>query len=878
MINLQPLAEPLAQGALILTPNNRLKNKVLLAWASQQTGVVSAPRIQSLSGWINERWIRLQRSGEPAALCTLAGPQIRRQLWAKAIQSTPDAAPLIHPRLLIDQLDQAYSYLKLWQVSKAQWAGFGQTAEQARLSHWISHAETEAARLNLCFEEQQLGLLLANLTKNSSEQAPGEAVYLLNFDTITPLHQALLDCAFGEHHGLESNQTQAAQSLRTVCKDPKQELQACALWAKAQLTAKPDQRIAIIDPNLGKNRARLERALARVFEPHHHRPGTQRYTMPFNFSAGTPLAQCPLVHQLLACLRWPKTPAQASSWLNSPFIGFDGDTGLRHWLTSYLLETATPEITLQLLARGLERFAAGRPDNSQTPIRPWAGLLQSLQDLPIKATGSQWANHFTSLIHSLNWPGPRVLDSEEHQQANQLLDCLLQLREADLLESPLTSSEAAHWLSEVASRQPFQPQTPESPLQILGTLESAGLSFDQIWVIGMDDTQWPPPAAPNPLLPAALQRELAMPHASAERELAFCQSLTRNFLCAAHTVIFSHPARDGDRELHTSPLIAHLEPMPAPAIAEPEQPQGPLEWISTAQAPAVSAAELPRLRGGSGMLSRQARCPLAAFFALRLGARRKEPATPGLNALERGQLLHQTLFYFWRAGPDLTTQSPEARAQALQAALDAAFAELPEYLGKRFIALERERLEYLLAPWFEYERLRPAFSIAGLEQALEFSIGGLPLKLQLDRLDQIGDQQLLIDYKSGVTHINKWLGPRPEEPQLPLYAVALTQAGENVQGIAFAELRQARQLLQGIGNPALAPGLKAPNDKTIGLESWQALLAHWQQALEGLAQELLNGHTELQFSSLQSRQYLAEFATLLRTDEQQQISLMEQAQ
>ncbi len=857
---------PLDQGALILTPNNRLKNKLLLTWAAQQPDVRKAPNIHSFSDWIESAWLELQRQGEQQALKIIASTPVRRQLWAQALQLEDDVDPLVHPRLLIDQLDQAYSYLKLWQVSAEQWQSYGQVDEQRRLTRWIDHVEREADSLGLMFDEQRLAILLE---AKVARPQPAHPVYLLNFDTLAPLHRKLLNASFAELIPIHSNSEPAQQTQRLMCKDPKQELQAAAEWAFNALQADPSQRIAIVDPNLGKNRARLERALARVFEPSHHRPTSPRFTMPFNFSAGTPLAQCPLVHQLLGSLRWPKTQSQCIAWLNSPFIGHSEDAELRHWVSSFLQESGRAEVSLGHLEQAIlayQNYAGPAP-----AVQRWQDGLSALQDWPARATGREWAAHILNSLQQLNWPGPRVLDSEEHQQASQLLTLLDRLSEADLLNRLLSAADARHWLNELASRQPFQPQTPESPLQILGTLESAGLAFDQLWVLGMDDTQWPPPAAPNPLLPAALQRDLEMPHASADRELAFCQSLTRNFLCAARRVVFSHAARDGDRELNTSPLINHLPLLPDPSPEPPRWHQAPLEWLATHEAPAVSPAERVRLRGGSSMLQKQARCPLAAFMALRLGARRPAQAQPGLNALDRGHLLHQTLFYFWREQPSLAALDDAALEGHLQKALDLAIAELPALANTRFMALERERLNRLLRPWLALERDRPNFAPIGLEQALEYTLGDLPMSLRLDRIDSVGQQWLLIDYKSGASHIGKWLGTRPEEPQLPLYAVALADAGEPVAGIAFAELRQTNQSLQGIGNPQLSPGIKAPDDRYVGHEDWPELIEHWRAVLTHLANELLEGHTPLAFSSPQSQQYAAELAPLLRTSEQPEL-------
>ncbi|MDN3639706.1 PD-(D/E)XK nuclease family protein [Simiduia curdlanivorans] len=877
MFNLEAVTPYLNSGTLILTPNNRLKNKLLLAFGKQQgaADLWRTPKVQSLNEWLTERWQHYQNLDDLRHLRVVASPMVTRQLWTACLEASANTNPLVHPRLLVEQLDQAYSYLKLWRVTPQQWQAYGSDADRVRLQAWIDRFETHLASLGLMTEAQKLTLLAETLEQQADalEQRDSNAkptVCLLNFDTLSPLHETLLARSFSALERVNSNQQPAPHSSRTECTDPAQEMWAAARWAKNHFKQNLHQSIAIIDPNLGRNRARLERVLARELEPSHHLPTSPRFTMPFNFSAGTPLALCPIVLDAINTLNWhqSKSPEDANYWLNSPFIGHAEDRDLRHWLMTQILKKTRPEITLTAVSQLLN--AAGEQSDLCTSeaLTLWQDGIGQLQRWPASQSGKAWASTILSSLNHFNWPGPRRLDSEEHQQVKQFLSLLEQLAEADWLNKPLTRADMMGWLKELTSRQPFQPQTPESPLQILGTLESGGLAFDRIWVLGMDDSQWPPAPNPNPLIPALLQRELNMPHASAERELAFCQSLTNNYLHAAKEVVFSHAKRDGDRELTVSPLIAHLplsqqEQASAPGFTAPT-----FEWLQTLAAPPVSARELNHLRGGSGMLQKQSRCPLAAFMELRLFAKRPDPASPGLTALARGNILHQALFYFWQAKPDLSALTQEAIDQQLLAAVDAALNEINVERQARYLANEKARLVRLLRPWIGFEQQRPHFDIHSLEQGLSLTLGQLPLQLRLDRIDSIDGQWLLIDYKSGATDPKKWLGSRPEEPQLPLYAIALTDRHEPVAGIAFAELRQKDQKLLGIAKTPFCPGIMLPDAKSVGFADWPTLVNHWRESLLNLAEELMTGVTPLQFSSPQSEAYLAHLSPLLRQAEQ----------
>ena len=91
---------------------------------------------------------------------------------------------------------------------------------------------------------------------------------------------------------------------------------------------------------------------------------------------------------------------------------------------------------------------------------------------------------------------------------------------------------------------------------------------------------------------------------------------------------------------------------------------------------------------------------------------------------------------------------------------------------------------------------------------------------------------MLIDYKSGRATPKDWLDERPDDPQLPLYAIA---AAEDVAAVAFARVRTGEMRFTGLARAAdLLPKVKAA-------ESWSALFEGWQRGLEALGREFAQG-------------------------------------
>ena len=150
----------------------------------------------------------------------------------------------------------------------------------------------------------------------------------------------------------------------------------------------------------------------------------------------------------------------------------------------------------------------------------------------------------------------------------------------------------------------------------------------------------------------------------------------------------------------------------------------------------------------------------------------------------------------------------------------------------RFAELEKQRLIRLAGEWLAVERARPPFEVVQIEEKKKIDIGGLSFSGSIDRMDKLlgGEQagsHALIDYKTGsrVTP-NDWQGARPEEPQLPLYAVT---AQERVSAVAFAKLKTGDMKFAGFSmHEKEIPGLRQAR-------SWGGLIATWKAGLESLA-------------------------------------------
>jgi probable DNA repair protein len=382
----------------------------------------------------------------------------------------------------------------------------------------------------------------------------------------------------------------------------------------------------------------------------------------------------------------------------------------------------------------------------------------------------------------------------------------------------------------------------------------------------MDDSQWPPAETPNALLPVAFQREHAMPGASPELSLIRAQGIIKRLLGAAPQVIVSHASADGDTPLRASPAIASIRKVDVARLAASTQPL-PDEAI------AAGAPRLEQLtdwrarplgpnwkaRGGSRVLTDQAACPFRAFAQNRLAAKGVARAAVPLDPSARGNLAHrfmQELFVDITGSAKLSAMSESALEQACtEAAARALRALLRRHPGEFPPALldsERARMVEMGSRWLAVESTRKeAFTVEAVEQRTKVRIGGLSLSIQIDRVDRVHGRRLLIDYKTGKASRNGWFGERPDEPQLPLYALALDTDGhsaESVAALCFARLRRAQMGFDGVGeDQSWVPGIREIGNSTGAagahkdFSDMAQLKAHWAQVLTALAEQFADG-------------------------------------
>ena len=410
----------------------------------------------------------------------------------------------------------------------------------------------------------------------------------------------------------------------------------------------------------------------------------------------------------------------------------------------------------------------------------------------------------------------------------------------------MSAQEAYQILTNHIKQIIFQAKSHSAPIQVLGILETAGMHFDSLWFMGLDNEHWPPPSSPNPFIPIPIQMKLNMPHASAKRELYFSKTIMQRLLNSADTIIFSSPNQEGDKQLNPSQLIQaynkKLQTLGNSLSDASEQyasfHEHYMETIVDNKGPHLTDNE--RITGGTNIFKLQAICPFKAYAHIRLDANPLETPIVGLSNKLRGQILHEALEYIWKKiknHHNLLAMTPDEVDTLISTSITHVLKiPLHQTREETILLLEKKRLMKLLNNWLLIEKARPPFSVLSYEASRPIKIGSLSFQCRIDRIDECSNgKQIVIDYKSGYTNINDWFSDRPQEPQLPIYCVFGNK--KPYDGLAFAQVRAGAMEFKSIQSGDEL-------EKIDGVEDWSGLIASWKTTLEHLSHTFCQGVAE----------------------------------
>jgi len=842
-----------------------------------------SPEIMSWNLWLDKLWETASLNGVAGTDRAVPGSRQLINLWENILKNEPLAHDLLRPESLANQLLETRKLISSWQLSLKDPAWFGDENENyTAFYYWNKAFEKRCETDNWISPEDRTALLCKSI-ENSLPSHP-QAIDLLGFDEFNPDQTDLLSALIENGRPVSHLTISPRQNEAVVwqSKDNKNELQKMARWVRYWFEKEPESSIAIVVPDLQARRQEIERQLEEILMPGNKTGGQQ--LKPWNISMGVPLARVPMIEtafDLLKLLDDRIDIQDIGRVLRSPWLrGAVAERNSRALLEKCLRDKYPRQLKLrEVRYRAAEIKTHDRQHNElpadQHEPQVWnspelSTILNKLAHFDAESQAqrspSAWAETFDQLLVSLGWPlaeesGNETsagVQAEEHGQNWQALqawrDGLRELASLDATTIKLGRKAAINQLKQICREKIFQPSTAPASIQVLGLYEVSGLRFDHLWVLGLHNDNWPPSARPNPFIPGKLQRAAQIPNSSPQRELEVARTITKRLLETAPDCVFSYPGQIDGEDVLPSPLLRTA----TVKIQEDMPAWQEDDWRST-----VTNAEHPRLdpllmpgelthgtaRGGSSILKHQALCPFRAFASNRLGADGLETPADGISPMLHGSLVHSVLEHFWI----------ETKTQAALLALD------EESLGKRvrkhvdfvtteerglkqrpaFRGVEANRVYRHVMDYLELDKDREAFEVVGFEKEILPEIEGQTVRLIIDRVDKLSSgEEIIIDYKTGKEEPKKWFGDRPENPQLPLYAIS---AEKTPAAVVFGIIRDDGCLFKGVVQqggllPGLPPRASKANQYLIdaGYEMPKTIEI-WRQVLHHLMADFLAG-------------------------------------
>lgn len=846
------LIEAVNAGRTILVPNAEIAAALFDAIEREHRDsgreIWPTPRIRDFGGWLKEKHVRHQFTDSRAPRCLSDVEE--RELWRRVVLESECGREFLEPSGAARAVRRARRAMYEYDIPLGALAAYG-TEESSALLDW-NRRFTEICRALRCVSADRL---LESVDRVLASGHDAERLAWIESPIWRPVARRWM-----HHRGGAAIEPAAA--LHPIAPrlleagSPAGELAAAAHWAELSLQARADFRAWICVPDLISRRAEVVDAFDATLAPQSFSLYDAQEGASYAVAGGTPLADYAPVRAALSFLSAGAGAVsfeQFSALLRAPELQADApEASVAARLDVALRSRAPSEADLAQWLVLADRIARAESMGPVAALHRLSAASGALEELRGTHPMSRWVSLWITAFETGPWHLRHRWSSTEYQSAERFREVLAALATGDALFGTQTRRFAEGILRRAAHDTAFQSQTGIPPIWVSGQLLDPWLTYDGLWITGCTEARWPPPVDPIPLLPVRLQTQYGVIPASVHSQLQFAEDLQRRWLVRASSCVFSCAAAGDGRDAAPSPLLSGIaaKPLHSPPVPEPQphwlallKSAPVLEQFTDEAAPVFGVDERTR---GVSTLRAQSRCAFRGFAETRLRTERLERPVPGFNDRERGELLHEALQHIWSdvgnsARLEIFASRADTMSELVNESARRALVKLCQRRdpGARWREREQVRLHDLLSKWLKVEAQRQPFEVERLEQQSEIAhLGGLKFAVRIDRIDRLEDgARVLIDYKSGLAGID-WRGERPDNPQLPVYALLHPQA---LVAVAYGRISAAECAFVAETERARIFKPRGVKSKMEGMSSFAGLIGVWSQRMERLAQEFAAG-------------------------------------
>ena len=857
--------ELLTEGYTIVVGTHRLRHLVLdgynLEQINQNKTSWVTPEIFSWNSWLRNVWYELELSGLSDRK-QLLSPNQSLHLWERQISGYIRETKqegyeylLWHITSTAKAARDAYRSLNTYQIDKSEFPDV-YSEDVGAFLEWLRTYQESLHQKNLVDFETLPQEIISRVGQVADLCNPNVA--FSGIEEWTPQHQSVVDSLvsagmkveiveIGTRHS--PNPPQRVDFDRSENDSVDNEIEACARWARQAIEADPENhRIGIAVPNLSEVNNRIRRKFAEILNPNAMMEKRQSLYFAFHDTLGTPMSEIPLIvdiFNLLELMRPKFELTTISAVIRSDRIhDWKEEKTIRSRLAVELPQLGSNKITLNDVVRFIRSKGIFCPKLYKILTK----AQTILEGAPARAEYADWGKfiaEWIELFQSTSLEG-RSFGADEFKAHTEWGNLVENISEFGFLGEEVSIEEIVVKLRRAASEQIVQLVAVRSPIQIGGPSSLAGQSFTHLWMMGLNNENVPGTPRPSPFIPISVQRKHELPNATPASTDQRVRRVFNRLLSNSSEVILSYAKRDGDHQFEPSSWLLSYDnsvhdvdvPRYETYLSRIASDSSKIEEYCNWNAEKVQ--DTSEIRGGTSLFRNQSLCPFKAFGEHRLRARQLDDVQVGISPLDHGTWTHamfEELYKEFKTLESLQGDTNEdeyvARAKKLAKKI------VEESNSKRICPLSKEvldnqvaRMTALARQWFHCDSNRSEFEVLGHEQEIETSIGELPVRMKIDRVDKTPDGIEILDYKTGYCSLSDLKGERPREPQLMLYMHAYKQQGETVQGVGYARVR--------VGDTELL--LEGPNRRRKeSEETWEDAEVRWDRVLHQLSGNFMKG-------------------------------------
>ncbi|HKP66473.1 MAG TPA: hypothetical protein VJX31_07590, partial [Casimicrobiaceae bacterium] len=518
------LVDALAAGAIVVTPNNRLARDIALRFdTSRRTqGLVAwnAANVVPWTLWLERLWLEALSAGAGDQRVLVSG-HVAQELWHAVIAG--ERHKLLNPRGAARYAMDAWTTFHGWRASNEMAqavAARGYGDDVAAFGRWCDRYQQRLHAL-AAIDPAQLPDVLTHFAASIARSLP--RVLLHAFLPMTPQQHRLIDALRANGAAIDDVPASACRTTsrrRTSAPNPSLETSRALAFARTRVAEQPDATVAIVVANLHERRSDVIALAEEILCPERLLALDPDAPRPYGISLGEPLASMPVIASALALIAiaiGPVDSATAAALVRSPFLP-DADT---QWMRRAGVEAAWRRDARREVG-WFDIVGALRDVDPALFFRFSNATLPSRQ----RRLPREWARVWSDWLAAIGWPGTVTLTSAQWQARDAWSDVVAQFAAAGAVTGALAPAEALETVRALMDSTMFQPEAAPAQVQILGTLEAVGMSFDAAWLAGFDAQRWPPAATPNPFLPLNWQYARGVPRAHPDSALAAAQAIT----------------------------------------------------------------------------------------------------------------------------------------------------------------------------------------------------------------------------------------------------------------------------------------------------------------------------------------------------------------